>query len=100
MHIGVNHDAIYCALFPCTCSASQAFHPNSFIARFRCVLIDSRHSSTTASILVSGVLCWIKIMKFIAQLILVVIVVVALGPSFILLLVFLWLLVYLAGWHK
>jgi hypothetical protein len=39
-------------------------------------------------------------MKFIAQLILVVIVVVALGPSFILLLGFLWLLVYLAGWHK
>ncbi len=39
-------------------------------------------------------------MKFIAQLILVVIVVVALGPGFILLLGFLWLLVHLAGWHK
>lgn len=39
-------------------------------------------------------------MKFIAQLILVVIVVVAVGPGFILLLGVLWLLVYLAGWHK
>ena len=39
-------------------------------------------------------------MKLIAQLILIVIVVVALGPSFILLLGALWLLIYLAGWHK
>lgn len=39
-------------------------------------------------------------MKLIAQLILIVIVVVALGPSFILLLAGLWLLIYLAGWHK
>ena len=70
----VNHDAIYCALFPCTFSAFSAFHSHSFIARFRCVLIDSRNQLTAASILVSGVLCWIKIMKFIAQLILVVLI--------------------------
>lgn len=49
----------------------------------------------------SGVaLCWNNIMKLIAQLILIVIVVVALGPGFILLLGALWLLIYLAGWHK
>ena len=41
----VNHDAIYCALFPCTFPASSTFYSDSFITRFRCVLIDSRHPS-------------------------------------------------------
>lgn len=63
----VNHDAIYCALSPYTFSISSAFYSDSFIARSRYALIDLRHQLTTASILVSGVLCWIKIMKFIAQ---------------------------------
>jgi len=65
----VNHDAIYCALFPCTFPASSTFYSDSFITRFHCVLIDSRHQLTAASILVSGALCWIKIMEFVTQLI-------------------------------
>ena len=42
---------------------------------------------------------WIKAMKLIAQIILVIVIVVLLGP-FIFVLGGLWLLLYLAGWHK
>ena len=65
----------FTVLYSPALSPPQAFHPNSFIARFRCVLIDSRHQLTAASFLVSGVLCWVKIMKFIAQLIWLVLIV-------------------------
>lgn len=39
-------------------------------------------------------------MKLIAQIILVIVIVVLLGPGFIALLGGLWLLLYLADWHK
>jgi len=44
-------------------------------------------------------LCWKNLMKLIAQLILIVVVVAMLG-SFVFVLGGLWLLIYLAGWHK
>ena len=44
-------------------------------------------------------MCWNNLMKLIAQLILIVVVVAMLGP-FVFVLGGLWLLIYLAGWHK